>query len=66
MYIDVSEGKGHLIESRCADINRVRGHRQSGKEEERGGEGVSERGRWSSGKRSELGPRGAATDEVAE
>lgn len=34
-----------LIESRCADMNRVRGERQSGKEEERGGERVSERER---------------------
>ena len=55
-----------LIESCCADINRVRGERQSGKEEDRGGESVSERERWSSGKRSEPGPWGVATDEVAE
>lgn len=47
-------------------ILTVRGERQSGKEEERGGEILSERERWSSGKRSEPGPWGAATDEVAE
>lgn len=59
---NVREGVGNLIESCCEDINRV----NRGKEEERGGEGVSERERWSSGKRSEPGPWGAATDEVAE
>lgn len=46
-------------------MSRVGGEKQLGKEEERGGEErVKER--WSSGKRSEPGPWGAATDEVAE
>lgn len=58
--------KRNLIESCCRDINRDRGERRSGKEEEEGGERVSERERWSSGKRSEPGPWGPATDEVAE
>lgn len=65
MYFNIRQEKRNLIES-CADINRVGGERQSWKEEERGGEGVRERERWSSGKGSEPGPWGAATDEVAE
>lgn len=62
MNIDGSKGQRHLMESYSADINR--------KKEEDGEvgepESVSQRERWSSGKRSEPGPLGAATDEVAE
>ncbi len=65
MTITVRKGKRNVKES-CADITRIGGETQSGKREERGQERVSERERWSSGKRSEPGPWGAATDEVAE
>lgn len=52
--------------SYCANIFRTQRIGRNGEREGRRGEWTSEGEKWSSGKRSEPGPWGRATDEVAE